>query len=268
MNFLGISIYLLASFSLVAAGLYLFYSYYKANKRKSSEIELHQTACVMQRNLQGGIKRKRQEYMGYLIESLTLLKKSYADSKASLTDTDRLDILELFLRQAKPLFMGLWEPTKREEVNLKEILLNIPLHFAEKIDALRIEVDIDIPYETSSTLKWEPVFVEVLLLNAIGKIIYRLPKRGKLIVSLRKEDGNFYLEIRDNGYVLSASSSNLINNLHDFFMRDEFFQQICRDNGIGYSTTQRKDGDMNVTYMMFPAPQEEIANRNMEKLLQ
>lgn len=84
-----LAIFLLTSFILLAAGLYLFYAYYTANKRKSLETELHQTACVMQRNLQGDIKRKRQEYMGYLIESLTLLKKSYADSKVSLTDIDR-----------------------------------------------------------------------------------------------------------------------------------------------------------------------------------
>jgi hypothetical protein len=220
----------------------------------------------MQKNLQGDIKRKRQEYMGYLIESLTLLKKSYNDPKVTLTDTDRLDILDLCMRQAKPLFMGLWEPTRKEEVDLQEILKNIPLLFAEKIHTLNINLELNIPSKMVSSLKWEPVFVEVLLINAIGKIIYRVTNRGKINVSLREKDGDFYLEIRDNGYVLTGSAANLINHLHEFFISDEFFQQICKNNGISYSTTQSKDGNMNVTYMMLSAPQEEIANSNVEPL--
>jgi len=86
------------------------------------------------------------------------------------------------------------------------------------------------------------------------------------LIFKQEEDGNFYLEIRDNGYILSDFAANLITHLHDFFMSDEYFQQICRDNDIGYSTTRSKDGDMNVTYIMFPAPQEEIANSNVEQL--
>jgi hypothetical protein len=257
---------LLASLSLLASGIYLLYPYFQKRRRECLEAELHQTSCLIQRNLQGDIKKKRQEYMGYLIESLTLLKKSNKDPKIPLTDQDRMDMLELCLRLAKPLFMGLWEPTRKEEVDLKEIIQNIPLLFAEKIHTLNIDVEIDIPSEMTSTLKWEPVFVEVLLINAVGKIIYRVPNRGRILVSLREEDTDFYLEIRDNGYVLQSSAANLINYLHDFFISDEFFQQICRDNSIGYSTTQSKDDDMNVTFLMFPAPQEEIANSNVEPL--
>ncbi|MBX9804826.1 MAG: hypothetical protein K2Y18_03615 [Alphaproteobacteria bacterium] len=261
----SLTLYLLISITLVAAGLYLYYAYYKAAKRESLGAELHQTSCVMQRNLQGDIKRKRQEYMGYLIESLTLLKKSYSDPKVSLTDTDRLDILELCLRQAKPLFMGLWEPTNKEEVDLKVILLNIPLLFAEKIHILNLDVEIDIP-ETPTILLGEPVFVEVLLISLIGKIIYRIPNRGKLVVSLEEEDGDFHIEIWDNGYVLTGSAANLIIHLHDFFIEDSAFQQLCLDNGIGYSTSYEKDDNKNMTYLMFPAPEEEIANSNVEKI--
>ena len=120
-----------------------------------------------------------------------------------------MDMLELCLRQAKPLFIGLWEPTRKEEVDLEEIIQNIPLLFAEKIHTLNIEVEIDISSEMTSTLKWEPVFVEVLLINAIGKIIYRLPNQGKVLVTLREEKGDFHLESRDNGYVFTELGSKL-----------------------------------------------------------
>lgn len=257
-----IPLYLLASLSPLVAGIYLLFPYLRARRRESLEAEFHNTSCLMQRNLQGYIKGKRQEYMGYLIQSLTLLRNSYEDPIVTLTDLDRRDMLELCLRQAKPFFMGLWEPTRKEEVDLK----NIPLLFAEKIHTLNMEVEIDICSKMTSTLKWEPVFMEVLLINAIGKIIYRLPNRGKVSVSLRKKDGVFHLEIRDTGYVLTGSAASLISHLHDFFLEDDAFREICRDNGIGYSTAQSKDGAVNVTYLIFPAPTEEIANRNIEQL--
>jgi hypothetical protein len=64
----------------------------------------------------------------------------------------------------------------------------------------------------------------------------------------------------------NSADANLINHLHDFFIEDDFFGEICRDNGIEYSTIQSKEGSTNFTYLMFPAAQEEIANRNIEKL--
>ena len=247
--------------------LYFLYSSFQNRSRELLEAEIHRTSCILHRNLQGDIKRKRQEYMGYLIESLTLLKKSYNVPKVPLKDIDRLDIIDLCLRQAKPLFMGLWEPTNKDVVDLKEILQNIPLLFVEKIHALNIEVEIDISSEMTTTLKGEKTFMEVLLINAIGKIIYRVPNRGKVSASLREEDGNLHVEIRDNGYVLPGSAASLLTHLHDYFITDDAFQKICRDNGINYTTSKSEDGDMNVTYLIFSARQEEIANRNIEPLL-
>lgn len=75
--------------------------------------------------------------------------------------------------------MGLWELTNKEVVDLREILQNIPHFFGEEIHALNIHVEIDIPSEMTTTLKVETVFMEVILINAIGKVIYRVPNRGQ-----------------------------------------------------------------------------------------
>jgi hypothetical protein len=65
-------------------------------------------------------------------------------------------------------------------------------------------------------------------------------------VSLAEEDGDFHVEIWDNGYyVLTGSAANLINHLHDFFIEDSAFKQLCLDNGIGYSTSQCNDDNKN-----------------------
>lgn len=261
-----LTLYLLAFLSLLAGGLCFLYPYFQGRRRELLEAEIHKTSCLIQRNLQGDIKRKRQEYIGYLIESLTLLKKSFNNPELALTDTDRLDILELCLRQAKPLFMGLWDPTNKEVVDLKEIITNIPLLFAEKLHILNITVNIDISSEMTTTILGEPVFMEVILINVIGKIIYRVPNSGKVRVVIREEDGDFHLEIQDNGYILTGSAAIVITHLHDFFITDDAFQEMCKDNDITFSTSKSKDDDMNITYLMFPAAQEEIANRNIEPL--
>lgn len=191
--------------------------------------------------------------MGYLIKSLNLLKKSYNDIEHPLIEEDRLDILDLCLRQAKPLFIGLWEPSNKEVVDLKEIIINVPLLFAEKIHTLNITVDICIPSEMRTTIIGEPVFMEVILINAIGKIIYRVPNRGMVRVALQVEDGNFHLEIQDSGYVLTKTAAHLVTNAFNFFIEDDTFQQLCRDNGISYSTQRQSKGPECYLYKV-PSP--------------
>ena len=229
----------------------------------------HQTSCQLQRKLQMDIKTKRYEYGQYLVQSLDILEQSYTSPLSALTEADRVDIVNLCRRQAKPYAMGLWEPTHKEEVDLGKIIYNIPLLFAERVDASNISVEVDIPSELIPIIQGETVFMELLLINAIGKLIYRVPKNGKVLISLREQERGFQLEIQDNGYALAETTAKLLKKSFDFIMEDGTFQQTCRENGITHKASTGKNGGMNVTRIMLPISQvyqEEITNSNVVPL--
>ena len=101
-----------------------------------------------------------------------------------------------------------------------------------------------------------------LLINAIGKTIYRLPKDGRILVTLGEENECYQLEIQDNGFTLTKTAADLITNACELFIEDCVLQQLCQDNGIGYETSKANNGSMNTTRLMLSNSQEEIANRN------
>ena len=294
-TYVGFALYLLFSLILLGLCLYSLNTYFQRSFGKKGAIleealleseerektlreelwvhqqdtQSHQTSCQRQRKLQTEIKTKRHEYGRYLVQSLDILKQSYTSPLSTLTEADRADIVNLCLRQAKPLSIGLWEPANKEEVDLGEIIHTIPLLFAERIQASSIMIEIDIPSEITPILRGEVVFMELLLINAIGKLIYRVPKKGKVFISLEEENGAFHLKIQDNGYPMAGTTANLVKNSFDFFMEDGTFLQVCQENGIIYKTSTGKNGGMNVTHIMLPISrisQEEIINSNVVQL--
>lgn len=235
---------------------------------RQHETQSHQSSCQAQKKLQGDVKLKREEYANHLVHSLDILQQSFTDSFSSLSEADRATIVSLCLRQAKALSMGLWEPShQKEDVDLSALLQRAPLIFAERIQASNIELDINIDPHLIIPLQNERVFIEVLLINAIGKAIYRVPKGGKVRVSLKKEKGTLILEIQDNGYILSGTKASLMKNAFDFFIEDTPYQQLCQDNHIVYNVS--KGNGMNVTSIIFPTSPhsyETIAHSNVVPL--
>ena len=200
--------------------------------------------------------------MRYLGMTLSILKNSHTNPQSPIKEADRTDILNLCLRQTRALSLGLWEPTDKEDVDLKEIIHTIPLLFTDRIHAFSLQVEIRIPPKLMATLRGEPVFMEVILINAIGKSIYRAQKNGRVHISLWEENGCYHLEIQDNGFILTETAADLLTNACDLFIEHDAFQQLCQDNGIGYETSKTNDGSMNITRLMLSSPQGDIANRN------
>lgn len=218
---------------------------------------------MTQLNLQKTIKDKRRKHLEYLLQSLTLLKKSFHDRKECLSDKERIQIIDLCLRQAKPLWIGLWEPTEREPVDLLGIIRSLPELFKKITKASKVNVQINTPEISQLTILGDPAFVEVLLANIIGKIIYRSPKGGKVHITLGNVDGKIQIQIQDNAYNISDRAARLINNAQEFFISDADIQQLCKENHIRYTTNKVPEELPNVTCLTFLQPIEESANRNV-----
>lgn len=256
----------LAFWSLLCVLACISFVFITKQQNKLRLAKIHQMTCKKLKDFQAAIKVKREEYMGYLIQSLVILRQSHRNPEIPLTNEDRIEIVNLCLRQAIPLQIGLWEPTKKVKANLREIIYKVIPLFAEKIAALKIKLEIDIPPKIKPIIPGEPVFLEIILANVIGKTIYRLRKEGTVQISLHKKRGRLHLNIQDNGYISGAVAEKLITESVDFFLSSSAFQETCLNNAIGYSTSYLPKIGMNITQLTFYEERDDIANRNIEDI--
>ncbi|MBM3469121.1 MAG: HAMP domain-containing histidine kinase [Alphaproteobacteria bacterium] len=213
----------------------------------------HQLSCQLRRKLQAGIKKNQIDYADRITNSLMTMQESHKDAFSSMTHQQSCALLDQWMGQLFIISRGLWQPMNKEKVDLKKIIHNILILFTEKIQASHITIKINIPPKMTTTFNGDDLFIELLLTNAIGKLIHRVPKKGIVIISLSKEKGGFCIELQDNRFNLEES---VIQNPFDFFIKDDIFQKSCTANRIFYETIKGQDGGMNVTNIILPIPEE------------
>ena len=173
------------------------------------------------------------------------------------------EILNACIAETDDLSDGLWNSTKKEKVDFKEILCSLQLIFAETIHKFGITIETKIAFE-AMPFQGDPLLIQVLLINAIGKPIHRVPKDGNISISLKEIPGFLYLEVRDNGYAGADVTEKIIRKSSDLFMTEEAFHKTCLTNGMRYRYA--KANGLNVTHLMIPNPEEEISNSNVVQL--
>jgi hypothetical protein len=225
--------------------------------------EIHQVSCQAQRKLQASLKRRQEEQASRLHLAFKDIQQSLENSAIQYGDTQMMEILRTRFQLANSLLDGVWMPIIKEEVDFKGILDNFQLIFAEKIHKLNIKIEKTIATETNPFLG-DPLLIEIILINAIGKPLHRLPENGVISISLNKISDFLHLEIQDNGYAGIEAAEKFILKSFGFFMKEETFHQTCLDNGVRYQY-EKADG-LNITHLILPPPEEEALNSNVVQL--
>lgn len=144
-----------------------------------------------------------------------------------------------------PLFLQILTDRNRPaEVNFATLLKNTQQLFADKIFKSNIMIDVkfdqDIPY------KGDVLLMEFILINIIGKIIFRVPKNGKITIKISQKNTNIHLTIQDNGYSIANIAKKLVEKSFDLFMEYNNFQLLCNENGVEIEHVRTKNA-INVT---------------------
>ena len=153
---------------------------------------------------------------------------------------------------------------EKEDIDLKKIISCALQLFDEKTHKLNISVDINVP-EDSCTIQGDPLLMEILFMDILGKAIHRVPKNGVVSISLKEDENNFHLEIIDNGYTSTGSADKLIIKSFDLFLSNDNFLYICRENGLSFSYKKETNG-LNASCLTLPVHVEEVATNNVVRL--
>lgn len=285
-TYTGLGLYIIFSLLLLGIGVtYLAACFYKIYESRVSKLEQdlsalqekekglvdklsslerrfhnHSVSCQLHRKFFRNIKNKQIEFANSLAESLDTIDMILQDHLSSMIYEESSKLLALCKDQIINLSLGLWEPSVREEVNLKEIMNNISTLFIEKIEASNITLEMNYISKEANSYEGDAVFVELLLINVIGNRLYRLPKQGRILIFITREKEDVNIEIHDNGY------GYYTRNRFDFCIEDVIFQQLCLENNITYKTTKNQTGGMNVTNILLPKPQADPPKDNVVQL--
>jgi len=228
------------------------------------EAQVHQLTCQANKKIQSHRTERQRESANRMLVSLSILEQPFKKTFTESREVDQIGLVDACLQEAAALSGRIWRSMRKEEVDFKGILDDLLLLFAEKIHKTAIKVEINVEPQKTPFLG-DPLLIEALLINAIGKPLRRVPKNGAISIELKEKLGFIHLNIQDNGFAGGEAVENLIRKPFELFMTDEAFHQTCLRSGIKYKTSRTSNG-LNVSHLVISTFQEEAIHSNVVKL--
>lgn len=226
-----------------ASCLYLYVIWAHITKREKLE------ACRLKFIEDGNFNNQHQKHVGCLVQSSNVVRYSHKSPNNYNSKTLKIKRANSYLQLLKSLSDETIATTIKNPINLRDIIKGAELLFAEKIYKFQITVKIMCPKD--SFIYGDPLFAELILINLLGRSIYRVPKKGKIVISIEKVTDNVKIVIHDNGYPLNEVRKKLIKQSFSLFMTDNIFQHICQENNFIYEPSKLNQG-LNVTKIIIP----------------
>lgn len=232
--------------------------------RHQLDIQSHQVSCQSQRKFHAHLNTRQQEQARQIAQCLDVVCQSLESTSIQLSYVEMVDILQESCKEVRALGNGVWTPLRKEAVDLKAIVENLQKLFAEKIHKSHVMIETNFA-SISTSFMGDPLLMESLLLNVIGKSIHRVPKNGTVSITLKESPGLLNLEVQDNGFSGVEISKKLIKKSFDLFMDEETFRQTYLENGLVYKCS-KADSGLNITNLIIPIYPEEESDTNVVKL--
>jgi signal transduction histidine kinase len=118
-------------------------------------------------------------------------------------------------------------PARRDESDVRQVILNIRASLAPEFEARRIDVDVDIPFGDRVPL--DPVSFQQAIEQLVHRALEAMPQGGELSFSSCQITGCYELEIADTGPGLSREARQQLNELASAGERAsqrEFFSSV------------------------------------------
>lgn len=216
---------------------------YQANETllaSQKQTVTHQESCQSYKEFQATFQNRQKEQLHRILRSIDVVMGSLQNPKRALPPQELVDILKSCFPVVERTVNGTLFIETHEPVNILKTLDNIRALFTEKMYKSDLTLEVDCP---SNLAYWgDPLGVELVLLNLIGKSLHRAPKNGKVDIKAACHKEGFSIDVKGNGFPLSEKSQRQIQQAFDFFMSDGSFHQLCRENGLFYEYVEEKDG--------------------------
>lgn len=222
--------------------------------------ETHQVTCQFYKQFQTNFLVHQREQLNHVLRSLDVMMRSLQNPDKALPPEELMDILKSCLNVVEHVSSGTPIDIKHEPIRIHRTLANIRALFTEKIYKSDLMMEVHCPEELVHY--GDSLMVEFVLLNLIGKPLYMAPKNGKVEVRAADQKEGLQIQVKDNGFPMNDKSQKQLQQAFDFFMTEQQFQQLCRDNGFFYEYSKDKAG-LNVVTMLLPNVEVESSYNNV-----
>lgn len=205
------------------------------------------------------IKRQNGQ-AGYITNTLSVVEQSLKNPKSSYSKKDQVELIESCLKVGESLSSGLVSKVKNVPIDLRALLEEVQSLFAEKI--YKLQVTINLVCSKNLNFQGDPLFTKFIVMNIMGKSIHSLSENGKASIIVKKEVDALELEVQDNGYPLEDTTEGLMKRYPALFVKEDVFQDLCKDNGLKYETSRAENG-LNITRVVISSSLAETSFPNV-----
>src|SRR3989338_3850274 len=219
----------------------------------------HRTSYETHRKIQEALNIRQREHILQVQRFLT----SIAQTNSQLSPERHRDIMESCLQSTHLLSTGLITKTKFEPIKLHTLLQEIRSLLTEKI--YKANITLDCLCSDQLVLYGDSLFTEIILLNVIGKALYRVSRNGKVSIKVTSQGQVICFHLQDQGFPPTHDVEHHMKRLFDFVISEELLQRMCQEAGMRYTSSRTEEG-FNVHELLISTFLEESSDSNVISL--
>ncbi len=217
------------------------------------------------KKIHANLNNEKREQALQICKGLDAVTQGIKGSKMLYSTAQQFELLQSSSKFAHDLSEGRILQKKVEEISFINLFEEISALFAEKMYKSKITLEITCPDDLF--FYGDPLFTELILMNVIGKAIYRLSRNGKVSITALDQEETIALELRDKGYPSDNESEKAFKKAFDLFISENILKRMCHENDIQYISL-RNEKDFNIIKIIIPKAPLENSEDNIVKLFQ
>lgn len=216
------------------------------------------------KKIHANLNMRKREQAQQLYDTLNIITQGFNLPEGQHSPEQQSKFLQSCLKIANILSENSVISFRNEYVHFNDLLEGIPSFFAEKIYKSKAILDITCP-DNNLSFYGDPLFTEFILMNVIGRAIHRIPKNGRILITVTGQEDAITFEVQDKRFSLVDESENFFKQSFDLFIPENILKKICHENGLHYHSTRDTNG-LHITTILIPKSPLENAGSNIIRL--
>lgn len=217
------------------------------------------------KKIHANLNNEKREQALHICKALAIVTEGVKGTKLHYSTAQQFEFLQSSLKLARFLSEGTMTQRREEKIDINHLLGDVSALFAEKIYKSNVILDITCPDDLF--FYGDPLFTELLLVNVLGKAIYRLAKNGKASIAIMDQGETIFFELKDKGFPSDGVSEKAFKKSFDLFIPENSLKKMCHENDLQYISL-RGEKNFNITKIIIPKVPVKNIGDNVIKLFQ
>ena len=223
------------------------------------------TSFQAYKKIYANLNNEKREQALHIFKALGVVTQGVKGTKLQYSTAQQFELLQSSLKFARFLSEGTITQMREEKIDVNHLLGGVSSLFADKIYKSNAILDITCP--EGLFFYGDLLFTELLLVNVIGKAIYRLSKNGKVSITIIEQGETIFFELKDKGFPSDSASEKAFKKSFDLFIAESILKKMCHENDLQYISL-RDENRFNITKIIIPKVPLGNVDDNIVKLFQ